>query len=68
LNRDLFGWEMPVSWVNSINPIFIIVLSGVFAALWTKLGSASPRPREVRARGDDHGCSVPAVPAVRRRR
>ena len=42
LNRDLFGWEMPVSWVNSINPIFIIVLSGVFAAIWTKLGSRQP--------------------------
>lgn len=42
LNRDLFGWEMPVSWVNSINPIFIIVLSGVFAAMWTKLGSRQP--------------------------
>lgn len=42
LNRDLFGWEMPVSWVNSINPIFIIVLSGVFAAIWTKLGSRLP--------------------------
>ncbi len=42
LNRDLFGWEMPVSWVNSINPIFIIVLSGVFAAIWTRLGSRQP--------------------------
>ncbi|MBD3757898.1 peptide MFS transporter [Microbacterium aurum] len=42
LNRDLFGWEMPVSWVNSINPIFIIILSGVFAAIWTKLGSRQP--------------------------
>jgi POT family proton-dependent oligopeptide transporter len=42
LNRDLFGWEMPVSWVQSINPVFIIVLSGVFAALWTKLGTRQP--------------------------
>jgi proton-dependent oligopeptide transporter, POT family len=42
LNRDLFGWEMPPSWVQSINPIFIIVLAGVFAALWTKLGSRQP--------------------------
>ena len=42
LNRDLFGWEMPVSWVQSINPVFIIVLSGVFAALWTKLGARQP--------------------------
>jgi POT family proton-dependent oligopeptide transporter len=45
LDRNLFGWEMPVSWVNSINPIFIIVLAGVFAALWTRLGDGSPRPR-----------------------
>ncbi|RFA07861.1 MFS transporter [Subtercola boreus] len=42
LNRDLFGWQMPVSWVQSINPIFIIILSGVFAAIWTKLGSRQP--------------------------
>lgn len=42
LDRNLFGWEMPVSWVNSINPIFIIILSGVFAAIWAKLGSRQP--------------------------
>jgi POT family proton-dependent oligopeptide transporter len=42
LDRNLFGWEMPVSWVNSINPVFIIVLAGVFAALWTKLGDRQP--------------------------
>ncbi|WP_295014965.1 peptide MFS transporter [uncultured Microbacterium sp.] len=42
LNRNLFGWEMPVSWVQSINPVFIIVLSGVFAALWTRLGRRQP--------------------------
>lgn len=42
LNREIFGWEMPVSWVNSINPIFIIIFSGVFAALWTKLGARQP--------------------------
>ena len=42
LDRNLFGWEMPVSWVQSINPIFIIVLAGVFAAMWTKLGDRQP--------------------------
>ena len=42
LDRSLFGWEMPVSWVQSINPIFIILLSGVFAALWTKWGARQP--------------------------
>ncbi|GGC77668.1 MFS transporter [Tersicoccus solisilvae] len=42
LNRNLFGWEMPIEWVQSINPVFIIVLSGVFAALWTRLGARQP--------------------------
>jgi POT family proton-dependent oligopeptide transporter len=42
LDRNLFGWEMPVSWVQSINPIFIIILAGVFAAMWTKLGERQP--------------------------
>jgi POT family proton-dependent oligopeptide transporter len=42
LDRDLFGWEMPVSWVNSINPVFVIVLAGAFAAMWTRLGSRQP--------------------------
>ena len=38
LDREIFGWEIPPSLVQSINPIFIIVFSGVFAAVWTKLG------------------------------
>jgi POT family proton-dependent oligopeptide transporter len=42
LDRDLFGWEMPVSWVQSVNPVMIIVLAGVFAALWTRLGDRQP--------------------------
>jgi len=42
LDRDILGWEMPVSWVQSINPVFIILLSGAFAALWTRLGPRQP--------------------------
>lgn len=42
LDRTLFGWEMPVAWANSINPVFIILLAGAFAALWTKLGPRQP--------------------------
>ncbi|GAA4264689.1 peptide MFS transporter [Frondihabitans peucedani] len=42
LDRSVFGWEFPIPWVQSINPIFIIMLSGVFAALWTRLGSRQP--------------------------
>jgi POT family proton-dependent oligopeptide transporter len=42
LDRTILGWEMPVSFVQSINPIFIILLAGAFAALWTRLGSRQP--------------------------
>jgi POT family proton-dependent oligopeptide transporter len=42
LDRDLFGWTVPASWVQSINPVFIILLSGAFAALWTRLGPRQP--------------------------
>ncbi|MEV7632533.1 peptide MFS transporter [Microbacterium sp. NPDC089318] len=42
LDRSIFGLEMPVSWVQSINPVFIIIFSGVFAALWTRLGARQP--------------------------
>nr|WP_281405719.1 peptide MFS transporter [Arthrobacter yangruifuii] len=42
LNRRIFGWEMPPSWVQSINPIFIIIFAAVFAAVWTKLGNRQP--------------------------
>ncbi|MFL6124758.1 peptide MFS transporter [Actinophytocola sp.] len=42
LDRTIFGWDMPIPWVNSINPVFIILLAGAFAALWTKLGPRQP--------------------------
>ncbi|MGC9665127.1 peptide MFS transporter [Planosporangium sp. 12N6] len=42
LDRTVFGWEMPVSWVQSINPVFIILLAGTFAAIWTRLGPRQP--------------------------
>jgi POT family proton-dependent oligopeptide transporter len=42
LNREILGWEIPISWVQSFNPFFIIVLAPVMAAVWTKLGSRQP--------------------------
>ena len=42
LDREILGWEMPISWVQSFNPFFIIVLAPVMAALWTKLGTRQP--------------------------
>ncbi|MGV8845349.1 peptide MFS transporter [Tessaracoccus sp.] len=42
LNRTILGWSMPPSWVQSINPVFIVVFSGIFAAVWTKMGPRQP--------------------------
>ncbi|NYF98645.1 peptide MFS transporter [Janibacter cremeus] len=42
LDRTIFGWTMPPSFVQSINPVFIIVFAAVFAAMWTKLGPRQP--------------------------
>ena len=42
LDRNLGGWEMPASWVQSINPLFIIIFAAVFATMWVKLGKRQP--------------------------
>jgi POT family proton-dependent oligopeptide transporter len=43
-NRLVFGWEMPASWLQSVNPFFIILLAPAFAALWVRLGAANINP------------------------
>lgn len=42
LDRNIFGWDFPVSWVQSIEPVWVIAGAGAFAALWTKLGPRQP--------------------------
>ncbi|MDN4495208.1 peptide MFS transporter [Ureibacillus aquaedulcis] len=36
------SFEIPVSWFQSLNPLFIIIFAPVFAWLWLKLGSRQP--------------------------
>ena len=36
------SFEIPVSWFQSLNPLFIIVFAPIFAWLWLKLGSRQP--------------------------
>jgi len=42
VNRSIFGWETPPNWVASIEPVWVIALSPLFALLWTKLGRRAP--------------------------
>ncbi|MGQ0696930.1 MAG: peptide MFS transporter [Panacagrimonas sp.] len=43
-DRVMFGWEVPASWLQSINPLFIIILAPFFAALWVNLGRRGLNP------------------------
>jgi POT family proton-dependent oligopeptide transporter len=43
-DRHVFGWEMPASWFQSFNPIFIVILAPIFATLWGKLGKRGIEP------------------------
>jgi len=47
INWSVFGWHAPSNWIGSIEPVWVIVLSPVFAMLWTRLGNRAPRtPRK----------------------
>jgi POT family proton-dependent oligopeptide transporter len=41
-DRILFGWEVPTTWLQSVNPVFIILLAPVIGLLWVRLGSRNP--------------------------
>ncbi len=43
-DRMVFGWEVPASWLQAVNPLFIIILSPFFAALWVNLGKRNLNP------------------------
>jgi proton-dependent oligopeptide transporter, POT family len=38
------GWEMPSSWLQAVNPIMVIALAPVFAALWVRAGRRLSTP------------------------
>jgi POT family proton-dependent oligopeptide transporter len=42
MNWSIFGWTAPSSWIGSIEPVWIIVLSPLFAIMWTRLGNRAP--------------------------
>ncbi len=37
-DRTIFGWEMPATWFQSVNSLFVVLLAPVFAILWVSLG------------------------------
>src|SRR5690606_7484146 len=47
-DRYIFGWEMPASYFQSVNPLAIIVLAPMFSVLWLKLGNKNMEPSSPR--------------------
>jgi POT family proton-dependent oligopeptide transporter len=43
-DRHLFGAEMPASWLQSLNPVFIVVFGPLFSALWVWLARRHLEP------------------------
>ena len=41
-DNHFLGFAYPASWLQSVNPILIIILAPVFAWLWVKLGNREP--------------------------
>jgi POT family proton-dependent oligopeptide transporter len=41
-DRVIFGWEAPASWLQAVNPIFIIIFAPIFGWLWLALGKWNP--------------------------
>lgn len=43
-DRHIFGWEMPASYFQSVNPLAIILLAPLFSSLWLRLGNRGLEP------------------------
>jgi POT family proton-dependent oligopeptide transporter len=43
-NRDVFGWTVPASFFQSINPIFIVLFAPIFSILWSTLAKRGKEP------------------------
>lgn len=47
-DRHIFGWEMPASYFQSVNPLAIIALAPLFSSMWIKLGNRGMEPSSPR--------------------
>ncbi|WP_019546938.1 peptide MFS transporter [Streptomyces sulphureus] len=43
-DTSILGWSFPSTWFQSINPLLIILLAPVFAAIWVALARRSKEP------------------------
>ncbi|WP_328538394.1 oligopeptide:H+ symporter [Streptomyces sp. NBC_00344] len=46
-DNSVFGWNFPVSWYQSVNPVLIMALAPVFASLWLAMNRRGKEPSTV---------------------
>lgn len=44
-DRMVFGWEVPASWFQALNPVFIVSMGVPFSLLWIWLSKKNNNPR-----------------------
>ncbi|MFW9623514.1 peptide MFS transporter, partial [Bacteroides graminisolvens] len=43
-DRVIWGWEMPASWIQSFNPLFVVLLAYIMPAFWAFLNKRNREP------------------------
>ena len=43
-DRSIFGWEMPASWFQSFNPLFVVILAYIMPGIWGFLNKRNMEP------------------------
>lgn len=43
-NRMLFGWEIPASYFQSLNPLFIVIFAPIFSKMWVAMSERKINP------------------------
>lgn len=44
VDRSVLDFNVPTAWLQSINPLFILLLAPLFSLMWTKLGERGKNP------------------------
>jgi POT family proton-dependent oligopeptide transporter len=42
VSTQLFGWQFPASWLQSLTPFYVILLAPVFARMWISMAERQP--------------------------
>ena len=43
-DRNILGWEMPASWIQSFNPFFVVILAAIMPGVWGSLNKRGMEP------------------------